>query len=303
MSGSLSENLPRDFLVNVRSMCGPRGEEWLGRLPELLERLEGLWGITVGTVYPAAGMNYVAPATGRNGEGYVLKIGPPYATNEYASETAFLRSRNGCGCIKLINERPECRAMLLERAVPGETMDVIYDGCEPQCVAPAIKVLRALARYAAEPTSEAISLDTWFENLRRAEGTKFPSEYAAKAIEIYGRLGSSRVRYLHGDFHPRNIVSSTRAPFLVIDPKGIVGSIGYEIAVFLNNFHWWQDQRQDILERLRVAVRQFAKAFGFAERELREWAFAQMVLSAWWIFDELPEEYDNEVAKADVWGL
>jgi streptomycin 6-kinase len=303
MNGSFIQTLPRDLLVNVRSMCGLSGEEWLGGLPELIKEMERLWEITVGTVYPAAGINYVAPATGRNDEAYVLKIGPPYETTEFASETAFLRSRNGSGCIRLINEEPRYRAILLERAVPGETMDVIYDEREPQCVAPAIEVLRDLVKSVTDPPKEAIDLNTWFENLHRTEGTAFPLEYVARALEIYERLGGSRVTYLHGDFHPRNIVSATRESFLVIDPKGIVGALGYEIAVFLNNFHWWQDERPDIEKRLRVAVRQFADAFDFSELELREWAFAQMVLGAWWTFDEVPEEYDNEVAKADVWGL
>ena len=303
MEASFVNALPEDLVVNIRSMCGPRGQEWLGCLPELIKKLERIWSIDAGMVYPAAGFNYVAPATGRNGESYVLKLSPPFETAEFASETAFLRSQNGSGCVRLIDERPEYRALLLERAVPGETMNVIYAEREPQCVEPAIDVLRALMKRAADPPKEAIRLDTWFENLHRAQGTAFPPDYATKAIEIYDRLGRYNVMYLHGDFHPLNIVTATREPFLLIDPKGIVGSIGYEIAVFLNNFHWWQDERPDILERLAVAVKQFAEAFGFSERELREWAFAQMVISAWWTFDELPNEYDNEVAKADIWGI
>ena len=303
MGTSFIDSLPRDLLVNVRAMCGEHGEEWLRCLPEQIKDLERLWNVAAGTVFSAAGINYVAPATGPKGEQYVLKVGPPYDTKEFESETAYLRSRNGSGAVNLIDERPEYRALLLERAVPGETMDVVFDEREPECVAPAVEVLRALLGSAAAPPPEAIRLDEWFNNLHRADKSGFPSGYVAKTLEIYERLGGSNVSYLHGDFHPRNIVTAVREPFLVIDPKGIVGSLGYEIAVFLNNFHWWQDERPDVSERLDVAVRQFAAAFGFAERELREWAFAQMVLSAWWTFDELPDEYDNEVAKADVWGL
>lgn len=303
METSFVNSLPRDLVVNVRSMCGPRGEEWLGCLPQLVLELERTWDITAGKVFTTAGINYVAPATRVNGELCVLKLGPPYDNAEFASEIAFLRSRNGAGCVKLLDERREQRAMLIERAVPGETMDVIYDEREPECVAPAIGVLRELTENVGDPAVEAIRLDDWFANLHRARGTAFPSQYVERAIDIYDRLGKSNVSYIHGDFHPRNIVSATREPFLVIDPKGIVGSLGYEIAVFLNNFHWWQDEKPDIKERLRVAVRQFAGAFGFTERDLREWAFAQMVLSAWWTFDEVPGEYDNEVAKADVWRL
>ena len=99
------------------------------------------------------------------------------------------------------------------------------------------------------------------------------------------------------------MVSATRERFLAIDPKGIVGPIGYDIAVFLNNFHWWQEERADIKERLDHAVRKFAESFDIDAYDLRCWAFAQMVLGAWWTFDEMPDIYQNEVAKADVWDI
>jgi streptomycin 6-kinase len=82
-----------------------------------------------------------------------------------------------------------------------------------------------------------------------------------------------RILYLHGDFHPANIVNATRAPYLAIDAKGIVGHIGYDIACFLNNFHWWQDEKPDVDERLENAVSQFADSFDIDPFELRQWAF------------------------------
>jgi len=36
---------------------------------------------------------------------------------------------------------------------------------------------------------------------------------------------------------------------------------------------------------------------------LRQWAYAQMVLGAWWMYDEMSEIYDNEVVKADIWDV
>jgi len=135
--------------------------------------------------------------------------------------------------------------------------------------------------------------------------TDFPSGYAKRALEIYSDLTGPNARryYLHGDFHPANVVSATRETFLAIDPKGIVGPIGYEIAVFLNNFHWWQEHRPDVQGRLDEAVSKFSEAFNIDAYELRCWAFAQMVLGAWWTYDEMPGIYNNEVVKADVWEV
>jgi streptomycin 6-kinase len=123
-------------------------------------------------------------------------------------------------------------------------------------------------------------------------------------LDLYDNvLRHQQDHYLHGDFHPANIVSAQRSPYLAIDPKGIVGPIGYDIAVFLNNYHWWQETRTDIRQRLDDAVRQFAEAFGIDALHLRQWAFAQMILSAWWTFDEMPEIYNNDAAKADIWDI
>src|ERR1043166_8448328 len=134
----LIDDLPEDLLANVRSMCGRRGEEWLSSLPELIRMLEKHWDVNVGTVYAASGINYVAPAETDRGELCVVKICPPYDNNEWLCESAYLRSRNGRACVRLIAEHPEYRAMLIERAVPGLTMDVIFAGREPECVAPEI---------------------------------------------------------------------------------------------------------------------------------------------------------------------
>jgi len=74
--------------------------------------------------------------------------------------------------------------------------------------------------------------------------------------------------------------------------------------VFLNNFHWLQENDPDIRPKLDAAVVSFSEAFDMSPIDLRQWAYAQMVLGAWWSFDEMPEHYDDAtVAKADVWNV
>ena len=52
---------------------------------------------------------------------------------------------------------------------------------------------------------------------------------------------------MHGDLHHDNIVSAQREPWLVIDPKGLVGDPGYETGPFINNpygrMETWPDPR------------------------------------------------------------
>jgi streptomycin 6-kinase len=298
------ESIPQELVAHTIAMCGALGSEWLDHLPETILEIEKNWSISVGDPFPSIEFNYVAAATNDRGNAVVLKISPPFENSEIFSEAKFLKVANGQKVVRLVAHDRDRRAILIERAIPGSNLTELYTGNELGALSPAIDVLRSITGEPPYDTSETIDLDDWFDGLRRHAETAFPNGYAAKALEIYSRLSIGVKRYyLHGDFHPGNVVSATREPFLAIDPKGMIGPIGYDIAVFLNNFHWWQDERPDIQERLDFALRAFSDAFDLSPEDLRLWAFAQMVLSAWWMFDEMPEIYQNDVIKADVWNV
>ena len=305
MASNFSESLPVELVMHVTAICGQRGTNWIGELPAIIQKLEEKWSVEVHQPFPGIEFNFVAPATLDGSEQVVVKIAPPFEQIEIFGEAAYLKYRNGNGAVSLLAEHPESRAIMIERALPGESLTEHFREREPECIEPAIDVLRTILRPVPADLVFVIMLDDWFDGLRRYPGTNFPKDYATKALNIYEKLSKQRGRvyYLHGDFHPANIVTATRSPFLAIDPKGLIGHLGYEIAVFLNNFHWWQETKVDVRERLASAVEKFAAAFDIDSVELRQWAFTQMVLGAWWTFDEMPEIYDNEVAKADIWNV
>jgi streptomycin 6-kinase len=295
---------PPELAKHVRETCGASGSEWLAKLPVIIRECEENWGINIGAAYQMAEFNFVAPAGGHSSGPAVIKIAPPFDNEEFRTEAAYLRLHNGKGCVALLEEDLERRAILIERAEPGANLADQFSGREMDALKPAIEVLRRVASSPPSSEGEVIVLSHWFDNLRRCIESKFPAAYAERGLAIYERLSADApLMYLHGDLHPGNIVTATREPYLLIDPKGIIGPMGYEIAVFLNNFHWWQEHRADVRGRLAFAVEQFSDAFGIPEVDLREWAFAQMVLSAWWTFDEMPNLYDNDVAKADIWDV
>lgn len=305
MSEPFKESLPLELVTHVVAGCGRKGEDWLKSVPDIIAALEDRWSLKVLTPFPDTEFNFVAPAVLENSEPAVVKIAPPWETVEIFGEAAWLKCRNGNAAIRLLAEDRDTHSILVERAFPGKNLSECFKGREPESVAPAIEVLRATVRPATNAPDDVILLDGWFDGMRRFGSKKFPATYAEKAFDIYERLSkqSGNTFYLHGDYHPANVVSAERVPFLAIDPKGIVGHIGYEIAVFLNNFHWWQEEKRDIRQILDVAVRQFADAFEIDAIELRQWAYAQMVLGAWWTFDEMHDLYDNQVVKADIWDV
>ena len=297
---------PSELIKNVTVICGDRGRAWLDDLPSTIRELEQQWALKLGVPFPAGEYNFVAPAVCDNGRLGVIKVAPPFETNEILGEAAFLRHRAGRGAIELLDEDVDRRAILVERALPGKNLAELFTGNEAASVAPAIDVLRSILGEPAPSQQDKIThLDKWFDALRRHASTDFPASYAAKALGFYEKLSKQPGGnyYLHGDYHPGNVVNASREPYLAIDPKGIVGHLGYDIAVFLNNFHWWQEKLPDIRQRLELPVKQFASAFELDPLEVRQWAFAQMVLSAWWSFEDMPQFYDNIVAKADIWNV
>lgn len=303
-SGSKS-SLPSELVTHVTAICGDEGEAWLAGLPRTINELEELWSISVEEPFSGAEFNFVAPARRSDVDAVVIKIAPPFKNTEIFSEAKYLRSRQGRGAVRLIEENRERLAMLIERAVPGIALFQQFKDDPAGCIEPAIRVLGDILQKPPSDMCDLQLLDRWFENFRRYKDTSFPAKLAEKAFEIYKRSSgeSGRTFYLHGDFHPGNIVTSNRAPFLAIDPKGLVGHIGYDIAVLLNNLLWWQKGSGDVESLLQNAIAKFSEAFGLGEKELREWAFAYMVIGAWWNFEEMPEHYEGDAAFSEVWGV
>lgn len=290
---------PTDELVtHVTEILGRAGRIWLGELPELIAELERRWHITVGEPFAAGEFNFVAAARTNDGEPVVLKIAPPYPDNEARSEAAYLRYKAGEGCVRLIHQDRPLRSMLLERALPGENVAEIFAGSPVKMIEPGVEVLTAIACPEPADTSECLSLDRWFAGLEAAPAAGFSPAFARRALKFYAELRTERpAGYLHGDFHPGNIVSAQRERYLVIDAKGLIGHIGYDVAVYLNNLLFIHRDRQE----LHDAARMFAGALQMDEEHVRRWAYAGWVIGKWWSFKDMPACYEGGVEMAEFW--
>lgn len=297
--------LPEELVTHVSAGCGSAGIVWLQELPGIVRQLEVVWSITALEPFRGIEFNFVAPAVRYDGEPVVIKIAPPWDPVEIFGEAEYLRTRDGDGCVKLLAEDHGNKAILLERVMPGESLWEHFKDREAESLGPAIDVLHTILRSCSNMESQVGHLDEWFDGLRKYPGTTFPTTYAEKALRFYEEISSSSPRdfYLHGDYHPGNVVTAGESAFLAIDPKGREGNVGYEIAVFLNNFYWWQEKRPDVRERLAAAVDRFAVEFDMKTVDVRRWAYAQAVLGAWWNFADMPSLYDGGVVKADIWDV
>jgi streptomycin 6-kinase len=91
---------------------------------------------------------------------------------------------------------------------------------------------------------------------------------------------------LHGDLHHYNILASERAPWLAIDPQGVIGEPAYETGALLRNplpqvYEW-----PDFAERTARRVDVMAERLGVDRQRISGWGLAQAVLSAWWTMED-----------------
>lgn len=305
MNENFIAELSKKFTRNTLDLCGETGEQWLNDLPQIIGKLEKTWLLKTEKPFENLSYNYVAPCSCADGSKAVLKIALPLNKSEIFNEARFLQMANGSGAVKLLKSDVSHRAILLEKLTPDANLKEVCRQDEAKAVEIAISIVRVILK---EPPADSkfLRLEDWFDNFfEKAPKTNFPSEFLNKARRYFIELSCALKRkfLIHGDLHHENILSATREPFLAIDPKGIIGDIGYEIAVFLNNHLWWLASETNLRENLDYAARKFSEAFEIETLDLRKWAYAQIVLSAWWSFDESGENWQTDLAFAEIWEV
>ena len=204
----------------------------------------------LGEPFALARYSYVAPA----GEHAILKVTPP-EDDESDEEAEALALWDGDGAVRLLRHDRVRRALLLERARPGEDISRLP---EDEARAAAVELGRALWRPAAEPFRWiGDHVPRWLE----AEVTVL----TPLARELYARLDVRRDTLVHGDFHHHNILRSERG-FLAIDPKPMLGEPEYDVPAFL----WNPLPTSFDLERAERRLAAFAAA-GLDEERMRAW--------------------------------
>lgn len=300
------DELPGNLVEIVSALDPKEGRKWLADLPALVDAIAENWSLSVGEPFPNLSYHYVAPCLCADGSEAVLKIGFPGEQKTLFNEAKMLEFIGGRGLVELLRMDENRFALLLEKLEPGENLKTICRGDAARATQIAIRVMRELWREPPPPAADNNSfqkLEDWFEGFTKAEKTDFNSDYLKKARSFYEELTavSTRRMLLHGDLHHENILSAKREPFLAIDPKGIIGDVGYEASPFLINQARWLSGEPDLKEKLTGTIRQLSEGLEIGARDLRKWAFAQAVLSAWWTFEDNSGDWKAELAFARVW--
>jgi streptomycin 6-kinase len=297
--------IPERFVRTMIEMHGDAGQAWLDELPVRIAEYERHWAIQVAPPFANLSYNYVAPATRADGAKVILKLGMPHP--ELSSEIAALRLWDGHGCAQLIESDLDGGALLIERLLPGDILLDLTDDDEATRIA--AQVMRALWCPAPPAPEDAVFPTTarWANGLRRLRamydgGTgPLPEDTVQRAEALFAELlaSSGAPMLLHGDLHHENILAAERAPWLAIDPKGLIGEAAYEVGALMRNPLPRLLALSDVTATLARRFDILAEMLGFDRQRMIAWSFAQAILSAWWHVEDHGYGWEPTIALAE----
>jgi streptomycin 6-kinase len=270
----------------------PGGAEWLDSLPSIVESCAERWSLRVGRPFEGQNVSHVRAVKLSDGTPAVLKINAAEPESEHEADA--LRLWDGHGAVRLLDDEENVRALLLERCEPGAPLWTVEDDEEATRIAG-----RALRRIWRSPGD-----GHRFRSLRDEAAwwaEKIPADWAAlggpierrlvdEAVAACLELGSDQVDevVLHQDFHGGNVLRADREPWLVIDPKPLVGEPAFDAASLLRDRRWLLGRGGDAA-RIRRRLDVLTEELGLDRERMRRWGIAHALI---WGFSDSKVEDD-----------
>lgn len=298
ISGS-SPELPAGFVRRITELYGKPGEQWLRNAPRIAAYCENRWDLKAGPPLPLSG-HYMVGAVLKDGTGAVLKLGVPGRV--IRSEMEALQAFQGRGSVRLLNAEADRGILLLERVMPGYTLEEASSGpgpdkggldsgkppnvslSEEEAAAVAARVIRTLHEGdgpSLPADSRLEALNQWPEELAalRVPGTLPPANgllNRTEALLAWLITTSGPQRLLHGNLTPRHLLAAEGASWKAIHPKGVIGEVEYEAVPFLLSRLPEEGASGVIGRRARL----MAQALDWDVRRLLAWSLCHCVLAA-----------------------
>jgi streptomycin 6-kinase len=209
----------------------PARLEWLAALPALVTEIASEWELELGNPYlPGGQCAWVAPARNPAGDRLVLKVGWRHREAEHEAEG--LWHWDGDGAVRCFRARQldDTTALLLERCTPGRQLGI--SAAEPEQDEIIAKLLRRLWARTPQAGHPFSTLETmcceWadsFELAYASANVRLDAGLARETVDTLRTLpATARTQVLLcTDLHAENVLAARREPWLMIDPKPLIG--------------------------------------------------------------------------------
>jgi streptomycin 6-kinase len=271
--------VPPGYTTRFGTRGGTAGARWLARLPHLAGEYARRWSLRpdgpplhgfVGVVWPVR-LPDDTPAA--------LKISWP--DDESVNEATALATWGGHGAVRLLDRADEDQALLLERLDPHHCLD---DEPVRTATETAGAIFHRLS-VPAPPTLRRRLSDlavTWQTSLPAESarlGDPVPPRLLAAAVARCRELGPVAGSVMvNEDMHYRNVLRAEREPWLLIDPKVLVGDPEFGVIPMLWNRHLESQGAQGMETRFET----FRDAAGLDRDLARGWTLVRAVTNQLW---------------------
>lgn len=224
--------VPQAFATATVTREGDVGRKWIDALPSLVESLCQHWNLTVAGPVMHGYLGLVIPVRCVE-ESCVLKVS--WIDESTSDEAMALSAWNGQGAVRLLTAQPALGALLLERLDHRHSLNDLE-------IVEAVEVAGRLLRRLSIPAPSGFrSLKVVTQNLCRTLPQRWeqyrrpmPQRWVEQACDLAVQLGASSGNLLvNYDLHYANVLTGKREPWLVVDPKVVIGDPEFGIAQLL----------------------------------------------------------------------
>jgi streptomycin 6-kinase len=255
-----------------------------------IEECRRAWGLELGEAYPPGAAGYAVRAQLPDGTPAVLKVIHRHRESEHEADA--LARWEGDGAVRLLDRDDARNAILMERCEPGTPLSAI----EPDAALDVlIGMLPRLWKPAGPPFHSLADEAAWWVGSLpgdwEAAGRPFERRLLDAAIEALEALAPSQGEQvlLHQDLHGDNVLAAQREPWLVIDPKPLVGEREFAVAPIVRSTELGHSRR-GVLRRLDRLTSQL----GLDRDRARGWTIGQTIA---WVVDDDPWLEHLEVVR------
>jgi streptomycin 6-kinase len=251
---------------------------WLERVPDLVARCVEEWGLQLGEPYALGAAGYAVRTELPDGRPAVLKLIYPDRESEHEADALALW--DGHGAVQLFARDDDLSAMVIERCEPGTTLAAAGADVALKAL---IALLPRLWVETGEPFHTLEDEAAWWigylpEQWERSDRT-VARELVDAAVDALSSLSHSQGQQvlLHQDLHGDNVLAAEREPWLVIDPKPLIGEREFAVAPIVRSFELGHT-KHDALYRLD----RLTSELGLDRERARGWTIGQTMA---WAFD------------------
>jgi streptomycin 6-kinase len=286
-------NIPQTLKNKIISVWQEQGRTWLANFDNLLADICQTWQLSDLKLCDNLSYNFVANVRLQDNSPAILKLSVP--DHEFHSSINALEEFCGHGIVDLY--KYDLRgAILMEKLSPGTDLRHLKEAQAIENTAAIIQQLLSIKT----PQNNFKTIADWAQAFNNP--SPIDNNLITRAQEIYKNLGSDpqSFKLLHGDLHHMNILAAARAPYLAIDPKGIIGPAEYEVGAFLRNPYPQLINHPDLKNLMNYRIQYFAEILNFDPQIIKQWGFAQAILAAVWMSDDNGSDIDYFIKIANT---